>query len=249
MKMKLCPYVNDVIQVKPLSKGSYGSVFLARDRNTGDYFALKFIKRGASGNGAGYIRREIVNHMKLRHPHVISLYEVFLTQEHLVLVMEYARCGDLFGYVYEQKGLPESESRWFFQQIVLALDYCHRMGVCLRDIKLENTLLDGPENCRPERRLVKLCDFGFSKHAELDSAPESLVGTPAYLAPEIITRISNAISVPGNSIDENNAKAYDGTAADIWSLGVLLYAMVTGTYPFQPLGDGAPQSNQALNDL
>ena len=91
---------------------------------------------------------QIVNHMKLRHPHVISLREVFLTQQHLVLVMEFAPGGDLFTYVRSRGGLPETEARWYFQQIVIAVDYCHRLGVCSRDIKLENTLLDaqpGPQ--------------------------------------------------------------------------------------------------------
>ena len=91
---------------------------------------------------------QIANHMKLRHPHVISLREVFLTQQHLVLVMEFAPGGDLFTYVRSRGGLPETEARWYFQQIVIAIDYCHRLGVCSRDIKLENTLLDaqpGPQ--------------------------------------------------------------------------------------------------------
>lgn len=222
---------------------------MAKDRQTGERYALKFIKRGASSSGADYIRREIVNHMKLRHPHVIALHEVFLTQTHLVLVMEYARCGDLFNHVHRHKGLTEKEAHWFFQQIVLALDYCHRMGVCIRDIKLENTLLDGPDRCAPNQLLVKLCDFGFSKHAELDSAPESLVGTPAYLAPEVISRVGSYMTPSGSGPPENKANTYDGTAADIWSLGVLLYAMVIGTYPFQPLTSTGRHTNQDLNDL
>ena len=71
--------------------------------------------------------------------------------------------------------LQEHEARWFFQQLVIALDYCHRMGVVSRDIKLENTLLDGSR-----RPLLKICDFGYSKHTEKDSVPKSRVGTPGY---------------------------------------------------------------------
>jgi serine/threonine-protein kinase SRK2 len=172
--------------------------------------------------------------MKLRHPHVISLREVFLTQQHLVLVMEFAPGGDLFTYVRSRGGLPEAEARWFFQQIVIAIDYCHRLGVCSRDIKLENTLLDatpGP-NSRP---LVKLCDFGFSKDSNYHSAPGSRVGTPAYLAPEVI------VAAEGTR--------YDGAAADLWSLGVLLYVMVCGAYPFRRRDDDSMRPPQRMDVL
>ena len=75
---------------------------------------------------------QIVNHMKLRHPHIIGLREVFLTGSHLVLAMEYAAGGDLFRYVSSRRGLPEDEARWFFQQMMIAVDYCHRMvSACL----------------------------------------------------------------------------------------------------------------------
>ena len=104
--------------------------------------------------------------MRLRHPHIISLKEVFLTEQHLVLVMEYAAGGDLFSYVQRRRRLGEDDARWFFQQLICAVDYCHKMGVANRDIKLENTLLDGSP-----RPLVKLCDFGFSKdHSMLTPA-------------------------------------------------------------------------------
>ena len=95
--------------------------------------------------------------------------------------MEYAAGGDMFEYVVRKGGLRENEARWFFQQLLVAVDYIHRMGVANRDIKLENTLLDGSP-----RPLIKICDFGYSKHEKYQSAPGSRVGTPAYLAPEVI---------------------------------------------------------------
>ena len=199
-------------QIRELNRGAYGLVVLAEDVHTKERYALKFIERGPTVSR--YVHREIVNHMKLRHPHVISLREVFLTQQHLVLVMEYAPGGDLFSLVQSQRGLSEEDARWFFQQIVIAIDYCHKLGVCSRDIKLENTLLDNSP-----RPLVKLCDFGFSKDSNYHSAPASRVGTPAYLAPEVIAA--------------GEGEKYDGNAADIWSLGVLLYVMLCGAYPFR----------------
>ena len=202
---------------------------LAEDKHTGERFALKFIERG-HGSVSRYVHREIINHMKLRHPHVISLREVFLTQRHLVLVMEYAPGGDLFSLVQSQKGLSEEDARWFFQQIVIAMDYCHKLGVCSRDIKLENTLLDASP-----RPLVKLCDFGFSKDSNYHSAPTSRVGTPAYLAPEVIKAGEGA--------------KYSGTAADIWSLGVLLYVMLCGSYPFRRREDDTKNNAAKMDAL
>ncbi|OAY85322.1 Serine/threonine-protein kinase SAPK3 [Ananas comosus] len=96
------------------------------------------------------------------------------------------------------------EARYFFQQLISGVSYCHSMEICHRDLKLENTLLDGsPTPC------VKICDFGYSKSALLHSQPKSTVGTPAYIAPEVLSR-----------------KEYDGKIADVWSCGVTLYVML-----------------------
>lgn len=132
--------------------------------------------------------------------------------------MEYAPGGDLLEYIRERNGISEDEARWFFQQLIIGLDYCHRMGVMNRDIKLENTLLDD----KPWP-LVKICDFGYSKHEKQDSAPKSLVGTRPYLAPELIMA--------------KKGETYDGKKADIWCCGVLLYVMMFGMYPFERPGD------------
>ena len=136
--------------------------------------------------------------------------------QYLAIVMEYAAGGDMFQYVKARGGLDEADARWFFQQLIIGLDYCHRSGVVNRDIKLENTLLDG--GARP---LLKICDFGYSKN-EKDSLPKSRVGTPGYTAPEVLS----------------NARSYDGRAADVWSSGVMLYVMLFCEYPFERAGDG-----------
>ncbi|KAL0658992.1 hypothetical protein Bca4012_079577 [Brassica carinata] len=103
------------------------------------------------------------------------------------------------------------EARFFFQQLISGVNYCHAMQICHRDLKLENTLLDGS----PAPRL-KICDFGYSKSSVLHSQPKSTVGTPAYIAPEILLR-----------------QEYDGKMADVWSCGVTLYVMLVGAYPFE----------------
>lgn len=151
-------------------------------RVDGKVVAVKFLPRGKTIRQ--YVIREILNHRSLRHPHVVQFYEVFLTNDYLAIVMEYADQGDLFAFVQvfrsqkmnEMKGfvrfqartrLNEETARWFFQQLIFGLDYCHRKGVANRDIKLENVLL-AKGNKMP---LVKLCDFGYSKHEDWDSAP------------------------------------------------------------------------------
>jgi serine/threonine-protein kinase SRK2 len=107
-------------------------------------------------------------------------------------------------------------SRWFFQQLILALDYCHQKGVGHRDIKLENVLLQNHPRC--PRPLVKICDFGYSK-GDNRSLCVSKVGTLLYMAPEVI--------------EPQQGQTYSARAADLWSCGVLLYTMLVGTYPFR----------------
>lgn len=213
-------------KIRDLNSGTFGFVQLARDKASGELVAIKFIERGEKVTK--YVEREILNHRCLMHPHIVQFKEVFLTPQYLCIAMEYAPGGDMFEYVVKKNGLREDEARWFFQQLIVGLDYCHRMGVVNRDIKLENTLLDSSP-----RPLVKVCDFGYSKHEKFQSAPGSRVGTPAYLAPEVILT--------------TRGKTYDGKIADIWSCGVMLYVMLVGAYPFERPED--KHDNQKLQKM
>ncbi|KAL6593718.1 hypothetical protein ACP70R_048619 [Stipagrostis hirtigluma subsp. patula] len=140
---------------------------------------------------------------------------VVLTPTHLAIVMEYAAGGELFERICNAGRFSEDEARFFFQQLISGVSYCHSMQVCHRDLKLENTLLDGSIAPR-----LKICDFGYSKSSVLHSQPKSTVGTPAYIAPEVLSR-----------------KEYDGKVADVWSCGVTLYVMLVGAYPFEDPDD------------
>jgi serine/threonine-protein kinase SRK2 len=204
------------VKARSLNSGSFGFVELATDKATGHRVAIKFIPRGDKINK--YVLSEILNHSRLRHPHIVNFREVFLTPKYLAIVMDFVPGGDMFDHVLQRNGLSEDNARWFFQQLIVGVDYLHKMGVAYRDIKLENTLLDNSP-----RPLVKICDFGYSKHAKFQSAAGSRVGTPAYLAPEIILN--------------TNGSTYDGRIADIWSCGVMLYVMMCGGYPFERPGD------------
>lgn len=195
---------------KNLNEGHFGKVRLAYDTTTNEDVAIKFIPRGPTISE--YVEREILNHRTLCHPHIISFKEVFVTEQHLCIVMEYAAGGDMHEFIAKEKCLPEEFARWFFQQLCIAISYCHKRDVVNRDIKLENILLD------ESRRLLKVCDFGFSK-GKKDSDPKSMVGTPSYLAPEVLRNPMKKLP-------------YNGKQVDIWTCGVCLFVMLYGYYPF-----------------
>ncbi|XP_066350155.1 serine/threonine-protein kinase SAPK5 [Miscanthus floridulus] len=195
--------------VREIGAGNFGVAKLMRNKETRELVAMKFIERGNRIDENVF--REIVNHRSLRHPNIIRFKEVVLTPTHLAIVMEYAAGGELFERICEAGRFHEDEARYFFQQLVCGVSFCHAMNICHRDLKLENTLLDGS----PAPRL-KICDFGYSKSSVLHSRPKSTVGTPAYIAPEVLSR-----------------REYDGKHADVWSCGVTLYVMLVGAYPFE----------------
>ncbi|KAL9377842.1 hypothetical protein Peur_029177 [Populus x canadensis] len=195
--------------LKDIGSGNFGVAKLVREITTGDLFAVKYIERGQKIDE--HVQREIMNHRSLKHPNIIRFKEVLLTPTHLAIVMEYAAGGELFERICNAGRFSEDEARYFFQQLISGVSYCHSMQICHRDLKLENTLLDGTSAPR-----LKICDFGYSKSSVLHSQPKSTVGTPAYIAPEVLSR-----------------KEYDGKIADVWSCGVTLYVMLVGAYPFE----------------
>ncbi|XP_047959151.1 serine/threonine-protein kinase SAPK7-like isoform X2 [Salvia hispanica] len=199
--------------VKHLGAGNFGVARLLRHKETKELVAMKYIERGHKIDEN--VAREIINHRSLRHPNIIRFKEVVLTPTHLAIVMEYAAGGELFDRICSAGRFSEDEARYFFQQLISGVSFCHSMQICHRDLKLENTLLDGS----PAPRL-KICDFGYSKSSVLHSRPKSTVGTPAYIAPEVLSR-----------------REYDGKMADVWSCGVTLYVMLVGAYPFEDPDD------------
>lgn len=201
------------LKLEDLSNGSFGFVQKARNLVTGEIVAVKFIERGK--NITKYVEREVINQSNLSHPHVVGFREVFLTKNHLAIVLEYLPGGNVLEHILNKQGhLSEDEARRIFQQLIVGVDFLHQMHIVNRDIKLENTLLDN--SIRP---LVKITDFGFCKSAS-DSDPKSKVGTPGCMAPELLTK-----------------RTYCGKKADAWSCGVMLYAMLFATYPFERLCD------------
>ncbi|KAL2348423.1 hypothetical protein Fmac_002423 [Flemingia macrophylla] len=199
--------------VRDIGSGNFAVARLMRDKQTQELVAVKYIERGEKIDDN--VKREIINHRSLRHPNIIRFKEVILTPTHLAIVMEYASGGELFARICQKGRFNEDEARFFFQQLISGVSYCHAMEVCHRDLKLENTLLDGTPALH-----LKICDFGYSKSSVLHSQPKSTVGTPAYIAPEVLLK-----------------QEYDGKIADVWSCGVTLYVMLVGSYPFEDPND------------
>ncbi|KAJ1398514.1 Serine/threonine-protein kinase, active site [Sesbania bispinosa] len=199
--------------IKEIGSGNFGVAKLVKEKRSGELYAVKIIERGQKIDE--HVQREIINHRSLKHPNIIRFKEVLCTPTHLAIVMEYAAGGELFERICNAGRFSEDEARYFFRQLISGVSYCHSMEICHRDLKLENTLLDG--SSAPQ---LKICDFGYSKSSVLHSQPKSTVGTPAYIAPEVLSR-----------------REYDGKVADVWSCGVTLYVMLVGGYPFEDPDD------------
>lgn len=195
--------------IKTLGEGSFGKVKLATHKVSGQKVALKIIARGKliTRDMAGRIEREIQYLQLLRHPHIIKLYTVITTPKEIVMVLEYAG-GELFDYIVNNGRLHEDKARKFFQQIVCAIEYCHRHKIVHRDLKPENLLLDDQFN-------VKIADFGLSNIMTDGNFLKTSCGSPNYAAPEVIS-----------------GKLYAGPEVDVWSCGVILYVLLTGRLPF-----------------
>ncbi|OQV19619.1 5'-AMP-activated protein kinase catalytic subunit alpha-2 [Hypsibius exemplaris] len=193
-----------------LGTGTFGKVKVARHQVTGHKVAVKILNRQKikSLDVVGKIRREIQNLKLFRHPHIIKLYQVISTPTDIFMIMEYVSGGELFDYIVKHGRLKETEARRFFQQIISGVAYCHRHMVVHRDLKPENLLLDFKLN-------VKIADFGLSNMMMDGEFLRTSCGSPNYAAPEVIS-----------------GKLYAGPEVDIWSCGVILYALLVGALPF-----------------
>ncbi|KAM9717721.1 serine/threonine-protein kinase MARK2 isoform 1-T1 [Menidia menidia] len=203
------PHIGTYRLLKTIGKGNFAKVKLARHVLTGKEVAVKIIdKTQLNSSSLQKLFREVRIMKMLNHPNIVKLFEVIETEKTLYLVMEYASGGEVFDYLVAHGRMKEKEARAKFRQIVSAVQYCHQKCIVHRDLKAENLLLDADMN-------IKIADFGFSNEFTLGNKLDTFCGSPPYAAPELF-----------------QGKKYDGPEVDVWSLGVILYTLVSGSLPF-----------------
>ncbi|XP_029470559.1 serine/threonine-protein kinase MARK2 isoform X6 [Rhinatrema bivittatum] len=203
------PHIGNYRLLKTIGKGNFAKVKLARHVLTGKEVAVKIIdKTQLNSSSLQKLFREVRIMKVLNHPNIVKLFEVIETEKTLYLVMEYASGGEVFDYLVAHGRMKEKEARAKFRQIVSAVQYCHQKFIVHRDLKAENLLLDADMN-------IKIADFGFSNEFIFGNKLDTFCGSPPYAAPELF-----------------QGKKYDGPEVDVWSLGVILYTLVSGSLPF-----------------
>uniref|UniRef100_A0A4W3JNR8 non-specific serine/threonine protein kinase n=1 Tax=Callorhinchus milii TaxID=7868 RepID=A0A4W3JNR8_CALMI len=196
------PHIGNYRLLKTIGKGNFAKVKLARHVLTGREVAVKIIDKTQ-------LNPTSLQKVRLHLQYVLfKLFEVIETEKTLYLIMEYASGGEVFDYLVAHGRMKEKEARAKFRQIVSSVQYCHQKCIVHRDLKAENLLLDADMN-------IKIADFGFSNEFTIGNKLDTFCGSPPYAAPELF-----------------QGKKYDGPEVDVWSLGVILYTLVSGSLPF-----------------
>lgn len=202
-----------------LGEGAFGKVKLASHFQSRQNVAIKILdktKMNEEEDDFFRVQKEISVLKKMRHKNIIQLYEIMESVKNIYLVMEYCEGKELFDYIVMKKQLTEAEALKYFQQIIDAVEYMHSQNIVHRDLKPENILLDDKLN-------VKLSDFGLSTNYSNENLLSTPCGTPSYAPPEML-----------------KGEEYHGLLSDVWSTGIILYAMLCGYLPFS-------ESDQDIN--
>ncbi|KAJ7954714.1 phosphoenolpyruvate carboxylase kinase 1-like [Quillaja saponaria] len=214
----------DYVVCEEIGRGRFGTVFRCASAESGDFYAVKSIDKRVISQGDSLDAQCLFTEPKILtllypHPNIINLHSLYEDDTHLHMVLDLCNSPDLHQRVVSLRAIPEREAASVMSQLMQAVAHCHRLGVAHRDIKPDNILFDNQNR-------LKLGDFGsaeFSKEGELMSG---IVGTPYYVAPEVIA---------GRDYDEK---------VDVWSAGVVLYIMLSGIPPFY--GDSATEIFEAV---
>jgi serine/threonine protein kinase len=193
-----------------IGEGAFSVVRLAHDEERDMFYACKIIPRArlAMHNLEMRFECEIRINQQLHHPGVVQLIDLLKDDLHYYVIMEFCPGGELFGYIVLSGRLTEHDAIIFTRQILESLEFVHSVGVCHRDLKPENILLDLEGH-------VKISDFGLSRFVTVDGLVSTPCGSPCYASPECIS-----------------GKLYDGRKSDVWSVGVIVFAMLTGQLPW-----------------
>ncbi|ORY73568.1 Pkinase-domain-containing protein [Neocallimastix californiae] len=209
--------------LRTIGEGEFGKVKLGVKLNTQSAVAIKLIKKKSvyNQNKLTKLCQEISILEKVNHPYIIKTYEVIEDKDYIGIIMEYASGGELFEYILAHRYLEEYEAKRFFAQLLSGINYLHKNHLVHRDLKLENLLLDSIHN-------IVITDFGFAtiSHSDENKLLTTSCGSPCYAAPELVVN-----------------DGYVGEAADIWSCGVILYAMICGYLPFDDDPDNPDGEN------
>ncbi|KAJ3221361.1 MAP/microtubule affinity-regulating kinase 3 [Chytriomyces hyalinus] len=205
------PFLERYKIMKILGEGSYGRVKLAYDLEMNRKVALKIINKSSikKPEHITRIKREVRIMRLLNHPNIVKLFDVAETDKEIILSLEYIEGGELFDFIVSNPRLNEKIARRIFRQIISAVDYCHQSSVIHRDLKPENLLLDNQKN-------IKIIDFGFVNLYDPEDVLKTFCGSPFYASPEMIL-----------------GKKYIGPEVDVWSMGVILFALLAGKLPFR----------------
>lgn len=211
-----------------LGSGSLGKVYRAVDRRTGEHWAVKIVSTRQFSMDKSFSLDELLGEARMlrtvSHPAIVSVRDAYSSPEAFAIVMQLVEGGDLFDRVVRKGSYPEAAARGLLRAVLGALSYLHARGIVHRDIKPENILL----RRRDDDVDALLTDFGLAKHAG-SLACSTFCGTPQYLAPEVMDQ-QNAPQGTASTARLRD-RGYDGAAADIWSLGICLYVLLSGSQP------------------
>ena len=201
--------VDDFELLTVIGKGSFGKVMQVRKKDDGKIYAMKVLRKDAiiARKQVAHTRSEKAILQKINHPFIVNLHFAFQTDKKLYMILDYVNGGELFFHLKKEGKFPEQRVRMYAAEIVLALAHLHSFGIVYRDLKPENILLDSEGH-------ICITDFGLSKEIQAEEGTATFCGTPEYLAPEVLS-----------------GKGH-GTPVDWWSLGTLIFEMLTGLPPF-----------------
>ena len=224
--------INFYLYGRRIGQGAFGKVNLGLNVLTGRVVAIKSFKKTPIEKFKHKMKKiqyETELMKRFNHKNITKILEVFNDEEYMLIIMEYINGGNLFSFVKKRRKLSEKMAKFLFRQIILGIQHIHSKNVVHRDIKLENILIDFDNN-------VKICDFGIGKVLENeDELLYDKCGTPMYMAPEIILA--------------NDDNGYKGFPVDIWSSGITLYIMLSGSLPFNIKNKNNNKEDMALNSI